>query len=111
MYTEESTPSNGRSDLIRTDEACRRLLRNVEITQDEEIDCTVCLERVPIYIDRLLADADVATEMPEMHLHLALCGDCFEEYEALRDIVKLGLAGDLPDRVSLLEQLDRRYLV
>jgi hypothetical protein len=110
MYTEDRTPSNGRRNLLGTDDAYRRLVRNVEITQADEIDCTVCLERVPIYVDRELAEVDVATEMPELHLHLALCGDCFEEYEALRDLAKLELSGALPDRESLLEQLDRRYL-
>jgi hypothetical protein len=110
MHTENSTPSNGRRDRMGKDAAYERLVRNVEITQDEEIDCTACLERVPVYVDHELADVDVATEMPEMHLHLALCGDCYEEYEALRDLAKLELSGDLPDRVTLLEELDKRYL-
>ncbi|MGH2343886.1 MAG: hypothetical protein ACRDG4_01580 [Chloroflexota bacterium] len=103
MYTKESTPTGSPRDDI----AFQRLLGNIEITRDHEIDCTVCLERVPIYVDRELAAANVAREMPEMHLHLALCGDCFEEYEALRDLAMLDLSGNLPDRATLLSQLDQ----
>jgi hypothetical protein len=75
------------------------------LTQDEEIDCTACLEQVPVYVDRELAGADVAEQMPELHLHLAQCGDCFEEYEALRDLVALDSSSGLPDRATLLHRL------
>jgi hypothetical protein len=85
--------------------ALARLLRNVELTQEEEIDCTTCLDRVPAYVDRELAGADAAAEMPDLHLHLAQCGDCFEEYEALRDLVALDWSGGIPDRDGLLKQL------
>jgi hypothetical protein len=83
-----------------------RLLRNVELTQEEEIDCTTCLEQVPVYVDRELAGADVAEEMPAIHLHLEQCGDCFEEYAALRDLVELTSASGLPDTATLLQQLE-----
>lgn len=103
MNREERTPQDGIEDA-----AFQRLLRNVEITQDQEIDCTTCLERVPVYVDRKLAGIDAAALMPEMDLHLRLCGDCFEEYEALRDLAALDLAGGLPDTATLLNQLDER---
>jgi hypothetical protein len=84
----------------------RRLLRNVELTQEEEIDCTTCLEQVPVYVDREVAGADVAAEMPAVHLHVVQCADCFEEYVALRDLVELASSGGLPDTATLLEQLE-----
>jgi hypothetical protein len=68
------------------DRAFRQLLRVIKLTEDTEIDCTTCLKRVPVYVDRELAGGNVAQEMPDLHLHLALCGDCFEEYEALRGL-------------------------
>ena len=98
----------GQRDTMQEDRAFRQLLRNVDLTQDEEIDCTTCLERVPVYVDRELAGADVTEEMPELYLHLAQCGDCFEEYEALRDLVELDSSSGLPDKATLLEQLDAR---
>jgi hypothetical protein len=87
--------------------AFAQLLRKVDLTQDIEIDCTTCLEQTPIYVDRELAGRNVAEEMPALHTHLGQCGDCFEEYEALRDLVELADSGILPDQATLLERLDR----
>ena len=82
---------------MQEDRALRRLLRLIELTAETEIDCTMCLERVPVYVDRELAGADVAREMADLHRHLAICGDCREEYEALRDLVQLDAGSGLPD--------------
>jgi hypothetical protein len=82
-----------------------RLMRAIRFTEDAEIDCTTCLDQVAAYVDRELAGADVAHEMPDLHLHLVLCGDCFEEYEALRDLAALDAAG-LPEKAALLDQLN-----
>lgn len=90
---------------MHDDRTLTRLLRAVEVTQDVEIDCTTCLNQVARYVDRELASADVAREMPELHLHLALCHDCAEEHAALRDLAALDAAGDLPDKATLLRQL------
>jgi hypothetical protein len=102
------TRAEGTQGTGHKERALRRLVSNVALTQEEEIDCTTCLERVPVYVDRELAGADVATEMPELQLHLAQCGDCAEEYEALRDLVALDSAGGLPDRATLVHQLAAR---
>ena len=84
-----------------------RLMRAIRLTEDAEIDCSTCLDQVATYVDRELAGADVAGEMPHLHLHLALCGDCLEEYEALRDLAALDAAG-LPEKAALLDQLTVR---
>lgn len=93
---------------MQEDHAVRRLLRLIELTEDTEIDCTTCLEGVPVYVDRERAGADVAQELPDLHRHLALCGDCQEEYAALRDLAQLDATSGLPDKSTLLEQLDAR---
>lgn len=90
---------------MHDERALAHLMRAVDVTQDVEIDCTTCLERVPAYVDRELAGADVAREMPELHLHLALCRDCAEEHEALRDLAALDASGSLPDTATLLREL------
>lgn len=102
----ESTLPGGQRDIVQEDRAIRQLVRKIELTQDEEIDCTTCLELVPVYVDRELAGAGVAEQMPELHLHLAQCGDCFEEYEALRDLVALDSSSGLPNMSTLLQLLD-----
>ncbi len=92
-------------------EASRRvkqLLEAISLTQDEEIDCSTCLDLVPIYVDRELAGADAARELPALRQHLAVCRECLEEYEALRDLALLEAAGGLPDRDELLRELRRQ---
>lgn len=84
-----------------------RLLHAVELTGEEEIDCTTCLALVPGYVDRELAGADAARQMPELARHLALCGDCREEYEAVRDLAALDGGPGLPSRSVLLGRLER----
>jgi hypothetical protein len=93
---------------LQADPVLKRVLHNVALTEEEEIECTSCLERVPVFVDLQLAGVAVATAMPEIHLHLVQCGDCFEEYEALRDLVALEPAGSLLDTATLLQQREER---
>jgi hypothetical protein len=90
---------------MREDRQSARLLRAIQLTQNVEIDCTTCLDRVPVYVERVLSGADAAQHMPDVHVHLALCQDCHEEYEALRDVAELDASGGLPAKSSLLRQL------
>ena len=90
---------------MREDRQRARLLQAIQVTQNVEIDCTTCLDRVPVYVERLLCGADAAQDMADVHLHLALCQDCHEEYEALRDLAALDASGGLPEKSSLLQQL------
>lgn len=85
----------------------RRLLRVVELTGEQEIDCSTCLALVPGYVDRELAGVDAVRQMPDLARHLALCGDCREEYEAVRDLAALDGGHGLPDRSVLLGRLER----
>src|SRR5918912_4361917 len=103
----DCSPHRGWSDTMREDRQRARLLRAIQLTQNVEIDCTTCLDRVPVYVDRALSGADTARDMPDVYLHLALCQDCHEEYEALRDVAELDASGGLPDKASLLRQLQR----
>lgn len=91
---------------MHEDRPLTRLMHAVDATQDVEIDCTTCLEQVASYVDRELAGVDVAREMQDLHLHLALCRDCSEEYAALRDLAALDAADALPDKATLLRQLE-----
>jgi hypothetical protein len=95
-----------RRNTTQEDRVFRRFLRNVEFTQEDEIDCSTCLEQVAMYVDQEHDGANVAEKMPELHLHLVQCGDCYEEYEALRDLVELDLSSGLPDKATLLKQLE-----
>jgi hypothetical protein len=86
------------------------LLRAIHFTQDVEIDCTTCLDRVPVYVERVLSGAHAAQDMADVHVHLALCQDCQEEYEALRDLAELDASGGLAEKSSLLQQLQHERI-
>ncbi len=91
--------------MKETSHRVQQLLEAIALTQDDEIDCSTCLDLVPIYVDRELAGADPARELPALRQHLAVCRECLEEYEALRELARLEAAGGLPGREELLRQL------
>jgi hypothetical protein len=81
------------------------LLRATSRTEDVEIDCSTCLDLMPAYVDHEVSGADAAPRTPALRQHLALCRDCFEEYEALVDLVERDVGDGLPSRSALLRQL------
>ncbi len=89
---------------MATDNEVRRLLSAVYLTNGEEINCSICLDLVPIYIDR---DLD-AGELRALEQHLKLCYDCFEEYEALKDLAEQEQRGGLPDLAGILTDLEHK---
>src|SRR5919197_1149252 len=101
----DCSPQRGWGDTMREGRQRARLLQAIQLTQNVEIDCTTCLDRVPVYVESVLSGADAAQDMPDVHVHLALCQDCHEEYEALRDVAERDASGGLPETSSLLQQL------
>lgn len=93
---------------MATDNAVRRLLSAIYLTSDEEIDCSACLDLVPVYIDRDLAPVETAADLSSLRQHLELCLDCFEEYEVLKDLAEQEQHGDLPDLADLLTDLKHK---
>ncbi len=89
---------------MATDNEVRRLLSTIYLTNDEEINCSICLDLVPIYIDR---DLD-AGELRALEQHLKLCYDCFEEYEELKDLAEQEQRGGLPDLADILTDLEHK---
>jgi hypothetical protein len=68
------------------------LLRLVALTREEEIDCEECLARAAE-----LAEASAGTEaggaslserLEAVRHHLSVCGECKEEFEALRQALE-----------------------
>jgi hypothetical protein len=72
-----------------------RLLQHIAATEDEEISCTECFDLVPQYVDLEIA-GQVADKLPRLRQHLNQCGVCREEYETLRDLVRLEAEGRFP---------------
>jgi hypothetical protein len=72
------------------------LLRHIRETADEEISCTECFDLVPQYVELEIAGQSPETTLPRLRQHLDRCGVCREEYETLRDLVRLEAEGRLP---------------
>ena len=70
-------------------------LRRVWATEDEEISCTECFDLVPQYVDLEVAGESPDKKVPRLKQHLDQCAACREEYETLRDLVRLEAEGDL----------------
>ena len=59
----------------------------LDITRDEELDCDECHGLLDLFAEMHADGKDVRALLPLVYLHLQACGDCFEEFEALRRIV------------------------
>ena len=77
------------------------LLRRVWETEDDEISCTECFDLVPQYVDLEIAGESADKTVPRLRQHLNQCGVCREEYETLRDLVRLEAEGRLPSSDEL----------
>ena len=61
-----------------------QLLRLVGQTLAEEIDCDACLTRVAQFAESRLAGRPLDEGLRAVAQHLAVCGECQEEYLALQ---------------------------
>jgi len=78
-----------------------RWLQNIHNTQDDEISCSECFDRVSQYVEVELSGADAVAEMPQVKQHLDQCPACRVEYETLRDLQQLENKGELPSTDDL----------
>ena len=78
-----------------------RWLKNIYHTEEDEISCSECFERVSGFVELELAGEDPAARMPEVRQHLDQCPACREEYQALRDLRQLEEEGELPSTDDL----------
>jgi hypothetical protein len=81
--------------------ALGRLLRNIAETDDDEISCTECFDLVSQYVDLEVAGTVSEQTLPGLKQHLQQCGVCREEYEILRDLVRLEAQGRAPSADNL----------
>jgi predicted anti-sigma-YlaC factor YlaD len=66
-----------------SDDQIRALVRALGITREHEIDCGECLDRVAEFAECELAGRPIPDALETVRHHLARCGECREEYEAL----------------------------
>jgi len=71
-------------------------LRNIYETQDEEISCTECFDLISRFVELETSGRNVAAELLQVKQHLDQCLSCREEYETLRELIRLEDQGDTP---------------
>jgi hypothetical protein len=81
----------------------RRLLRQLQETQDHELSCSECFDQLSDYVDLELAGQPVAERLPMLRQHLTQCGVCREEYQVLRELARLSASGELPSEDERLD--------
>lgn len=60
------------------------LLRLVGLTEDTELNCDQCLSLIAEFAEQQLQGKTVHDGLQAVQQHLSVCGECREEYEALR---------------------------
>lgn len=83
-------------------------MKHVRDTQDEEIDCSACLDQISQFVDLELATGEAAQSMPQVDHHLDQCEVCNEEYHILRELALLESDEELPTHEALVERLRNR---
>ena len=66
-----------------------RWVTQILATNEQEISCSDCLERLSEYVERALAQSKPDARMLAVEQHIGQCRVCREEYEILRDLVLL----------------------
>ncbi len=87
----------------------RNLVQSVQriyATNENEIDCERLQELLPIYVEMEISGADPDKQFPAVHSHLVQCSGCAEEYQGLRQVVKLNARGGLPEAETSLSQFE-----
>ncbi len=71
------------------------LLRLVGLTEDTELNCDQCLSLIAEFAEQQLQGKTIHEGLQAVQQHLSVCGECREEYEALRvTLVEMDRGGD-----------------
>ena len=73
----------------------KSFLQNIHNTRDEEISCSECFDLSSQFVELELTIGDHEIRMPQLRQHLNQCSACREEYETLRDLVRLENEGKI----------------
>lgn len=64
-------------------ERLHELLRLVQATEPDELDCDEFLARVAPLLEVVAAEKDLPAELRPVAQHLSVCPECKEEFDAL----------------------------
>jgi hypothetical protein len=75
--------------MNRSKDILRKLLDQIRLTQERELDCGEVFHVLDQYTEAVAAGQDPKVILPLVQQHLELCPDCFEEYEALLRVLQI----------------------
>lgn len=64
------------------------LMRLIDLTKDDEINCEQCLSRIAEFTESELQGKSIGEGLKAVEHHLSICLECNEEYELLHRILK-----------------------
>lgn len=69
--------------MAESHEKMTELLKMLAATRPEEVTCDECFEQLAEFADHKLLGKSVPESLRLIEEHLALCGECHEEYKIL----------------------------
>jgi hypothetical protein len=73
---------------ILTPAQVSEFLRQIAVTRDHEVDCSVCIQNIGEFAEKTLSGMKLDAALASIEHHLSLCPECTEEYEALKKILE-----------------------
>jgi len=81
-------------DAQLSDAIVERLVRSLQVTQEEECACDEFHDFIDQYAETNIRGEDAARLMPLIKNHLEICQECCEEYEALLAVLRAAVEKD-----------------
>ena len=82
--------------MTQADIKFRELLKKLQATHDNELDCRTCDEQLEAVTDMVAAGRDLKEMLPLVAAHLECCYDCHEEFDALIAVLRAEINGEIP---------------
>lgn len=70
----------------------RKLLRHIGMTTEVEYSCDEVYPSLDRFSEMFARSKDAALQMPLVRMHLEMCSDCYEEHNALFQILETAAA-------------------
>ena len=70
--------------MVLTRQKLTLLLETLVLTRDDEVDCDDCFKYLAEFAEMKLADRSVPEALTAIDRHLAMCGDCAEEFKLFK---------------------------
>jgi hypothetical protein len=87
-----------------------RLARRIGQTQDVELNCGDCGERVPVLVDSILAGKEEFERWTLVRQHMDQCTVCAQEFSLLREVARMDLEDSWPSLAAMMEMVARHEM-